>query len=49
VAAVSPVEITVPGNTITGNAYGIWSTGPVIVTDAGNNTFQSVPTPVMVG
>lgn len=37
VATVAGLSITVTGNTIAGNHYGIWTTGPVKLHTAGND------------
>jgi parallel beta-helix repeat protein len=36
-ATVAPVSLTVTGNTIAGNYYGIWTTGPVTLKLSGNS------------
>jgi parallel beta-helix repeat protein len=40
--AVGPVKITVTGNSISGNAVGIWTTGPVTVSGTAANSFHGV-------
>ena len=46
-SAGSPISITISQNTITGDTYGIWHTGPVTVT--GSNSFHQVGTQVLAG
>jgi parallel beta-helix repeat protein len=48
VRSVSPVSITVAGNVISGDTYGIWSTSTATVTGAAHNVFVRVGTPVQV-
>jgi parallel beta-helix repeat protein len=44
-ATVDPLTLTVTGNTITKNHYGIWTTGPVTL--KGQNHFTGVTVPVV--
>jgi hypothetical protein len=41
---VDKLSIQVDSNTISDDAVGIWTAGPVTVT--GSNTFNRVPTPI---
>ena len=47
--AVGPIKITVTGNSISGNAVGIWTTGPVTVSGTAANTFKGVAAHSVVG
>jgi nitrous oxidase accessory protein NosD len=43
VGTVSPLSITVTGNVIAADHFGIWTTGPAAVTGARDNEFTEVP------
>jgi len=43
VATVTPLSITVTGNVITDDHFGIWTTGPATVEGAHGNAFTDVP------
>jgi hypothetical protein len=49
VATVSPLTIDVARNTITGDHFGIWTTGPATVRHAAGNVFPGVAVPVAHG
>lgn len=49
IATISPLAITVTGNSITSNHFGIWTAGPVTVTGATGNAFGNVTTPIAQG
>jgi hypothetical protein len=46
VTSVAPLSITVSGNTIANDHFGIWTLGPVTVTNASKNSFSGVGVPV---
>lgn len=48
VRAVDPLSITVEGNVIRDDTYGIWMTSNVSVSGAARNVFSGVGTPVYV-
>jgi parallel beta-helix repeat protein len=48
-ATVSPLSITVSGNVIRGDHFGIWTTGPVTVQNARDNVFAGDTVPVAQG
>lgn len=48
-SAVGPIKITVTGNSISGNAIGIWTTGPVSVSGMAANIFKGVAAHSVVG
>ena len=49
VGTVDPLTIVVKGNVITGDHFGIWTTGPVTVQHAKNNLFLKVAVPIATG
>jgi parallel beta-helix repeat protein len=49
VGTVGPLSISVTGNVIVGNHFGIWTTGPVTVAHAFRNIFKGVAVPVARG
>lgn len=49
VATVDPLAITVSGNVISDNQFGIWTTGPATVAGARANAFRDVTEPVAAG
>ena len=48
-SAVGPIKITVTGNSISDDAIGIWTTGPVTVGGMAANTFKGVAAHSVVG
>jgi copper-binding protein NosD len=46
VGSVGPLSITITGNVIVKNVFGIWITPPVSVTGASANVFLAVTTPI---
>jgi hypothetical protein len=48
VRAVAPLSITITGNVISHNTYGIWISSTVTAAGASNNVFIAVGTPVFV-
>jgi len=48
VRAVAPLSITITGNVITHNTYGIWISSTVTAAGAAHNVFIAVSTPVFV-
>src|SRR5215472_10555753 len=48
VRAVAPLSITITGNVITHNTYGIWISSTVTAAGASHNVFIAVSTPVFV-
>jgi nitrous oxidase accessory protein NosD len=42
VGTVSPLTITVQGNTLSDDTYGVWSTGPAAVLGIGSNIFADI-------
>jgi nitrous oxidase accessory protein NosD len=45
VATVAPLTITIQGNTVVGDANGVWEVGPVRIAGLGTNVFVHVGTP----
>jgi nitrous oxidase accessory protein NosD len=49
VGTVSPLSITISGNVIAQNHFGIWTTGPVTAQGEHGNLFLGDTVPVMQG
>jgi parallel beta-helix repeat protein len=47
--AVGPITVTVSGNSISDNAVGVWTTGPVTMSGMATNTFTGVAVHSVVG
>jgi parallel beta-helix repeat protein len=47
--AVGPITITVSRNSISGNAVGVWTTGPVTMSGVATNTFRGVAARSVMG
>jgi len=49
IGTAGPLSADVSRNTITGDHFGVWTTGPATVAHAAGNLFRGVAVPVATG